>query len=338
VTTGLGRNTAARLQTRLNHLSRLNKPAHGLTIEQANNAFVDAHGGGSKPLSVLVRRSFLARHKPKVFTVAGDHDKTPRKKPPLAASVRSRGVLLRTELTLLFLAQCRVRPTARISTPIQSQVAGEPGLIDYFSTGTNPHDDTEYRLSRPTMRTRQLEKALDTLAGPDLQLIEVGRRASGRLDPTAPMWLNQESGPQRTGDAHRYRTPSASETVISIPIEFFTKGWIQVMTDAEIANWLMWRDQGDMRDASTSTATDLFLDAQRRLDHYDLTRDTWDTHAMLSRLGLMTVQVGEVDATQMVGGKTKFRSAPHRFGVDDAPLQQDGHAAMLAAVAAFADE
>lgn len=335
--TGHGRTPADRLQTRLNHLGRLDNPDHGLTIEQANNAFADAHSGGAEPLSILMRRSFLARHKPKRFTVAGEHDKTPRQKPPLATSVRSRGVLLRTQLTLLFLAQCRVRPTAKISVPVQSHVDGEPGLIDFFSTGTNPHDDTEYRLPRPTMRSRQLENALDSLAGPDLQLVEVGRRASGRLDPAAPMWLNQESGPQRTGDAPRYRTPSASELVVSIPIEFFTKGWIQVMTDTEIANWLMWRDQGDMRVASASTATDLVLNAQDRLDHYDLSRDTWDTHAMLSRLGLMTVQVGDVDARETKGG-TRFRSEPHRFGVDDAPLKQDGHAAMLAAVAALADE
>ena len=263
---------------------------------------MDAHGGGSQPLSVLVRRSFLARHKPKVFTVAGDHDKTPRKKPPLAATVRSRGVLLRTELTLLFLAQCRVRPTAKISTPIQSQVAGEPGLIDYFSTGTNPHDDTEYRLSRPTMRTRQSRTPSTPSPAPTWQLIEVGRLESGCLDRTAPMWLSQESGPQRMGDAHRYRTPSANESVISIPIEFFTKGWIQVMTDAEIANWLYVARPG-------RHARRLHLDRHRPVPRRPaparplaISRATpRSTHAMLPRLGLMTVQVGQLDVTQMVG-------------------------------------
>lgn len=333
--TSTERSAKERVKTRLSHLGRLEHPDHGLTVDQANQAFRDVYEAGSKPASILVRRSFVARHRR--FKVAGEHDKTPRQKPPLATAVRPRGVLLKLELTLLFLTQSGRRPSARITFPVQSTTTEDLGLIDFLSTGSQPREETEFRLSRPAMRARQVTNALATLAGPELQLVEVTRRPSGRPDTSGPMWLNQETGPRTTGDVRRHRPPSHQDQVISIPVEFFTHGWIQVMTDSEIANWLMWRDQADMRNIATTTAEDLFLEAQDRLDIYDLTRDAWDTHQMLTRLGLMSVTVGEVDSRMTTRG-ARFHRDPHRFGIDDTPLSQDGHHAMLAAVAELADE
>jgi hypothetical protein len=108
-------------------------------------------------------------------------------------------------------------------------------------------------------------------------------RAVDRRRRDAPPGLGRPK--QSTGDVRRYRRSGQSETVISIPINFFTQGWIQVMTDSEIANWLMWRDQADMRAADVTAVDDLFLEAQDRLEVYHLTRDAWDTHQMLIRLG-----------------------------------------------------
>lgn len=329
------RSPKGRLKTRLNHLERLGNPEHGLTVPQANQAFIDVYEAGSKPKSILIRRSFVARARR--IHVAGEHDKTPRQKPALATAVQPRGVTLKLEMTLLFLAQCATRVSAQIAYPVQSKTDDQLGLIDFLSTGSQPRENTEFRRSRPGMRARQVANALNALAAPDLQLAEVGHRASGKVDTSASMWLNRETGPKTTGDVRRYGAPGRQEAVISIPIEFFTRGWLQVMTDSEIANWLMWRDQGEMRDAAVTTADDLFLEAQDRLDIYDLTRDAWDTHQMLTRLGLMTVTVGEVEARMTTRG-TRFHRDPHHFGVDDTPLGQDGHAAMLAAVAAQADD
>jgi hypothetical protein len=51
----------------------------------------------------------------------------------------------------------------------------------------------------------------------------------------------------------------------------------------------------------------------------------------------MSVAVGEVEARLTTRG-TRFHREPHRFGIDDSPLSQDGYRAMLAAVASLADE
>jgi hypothetical protein len=330
------RTTADRLDTRLRHLGRLGNPNHGLTVSQANNAFLDAHQAGPQPTSIMVRRAFLARDNPRRGLVAGDRDKTPRAKPPLATSVRPRGVLLKLELALLFLAQCQAKPTTEIYLPVAPDGSSDPQLIDFFASGIQPRPGAKIRKSRQAMREQQIINALTGLAAPTLQLIEVTRRPSGKLDTTSPMYLTQERGPQRKGAPRPYVAPSTAELVISIPIEFFTMGWLQVLTDSEIANWLMWRDQGDMRTPAVTTADDLFLDGQDRLDHYDLSRDAWDTHQMLTKLGLMTVKYGEVEARLTARG-TRFDKEPHRFGVDDEPLKQDAHAAVLAAVSALAD-
>lgn len=333
--TGSSRSSKERLEPRLAHLRRLESADFGLTVAQANEAFRTVYEAGRKPASILIRRSFVARQKR--IHVAGEYDKTPRPKPPLATAKRSKGVALRLELTLLFLAQAGPRPTAQFRYPVQTQSAEDLGLIDFLSTGSNPHEKTEYRLSRPAMRARQVMNALERLAAPELQLIEVSRRPSGRLDASGQMWVNQETGPTATGDVHRYRIPTPSEKVISVPIEFYTNGWIQVMTDSEIANWQMWRDQSEMREAGITTADDLFIDAQDRLDYYDLSRDVWDTHQTLTRVGLMSVEAGEVEARMTTRG-ARFHREPHKFGLDDAPLSQDGHRAMLAAVAELLDE
>ncbi|WP_069385962.1 hypothetical protein [Cellulosimicrobium cellulans] len=324
-----------RLEPRFAHLRRLESTDYGLTVAQASAAFRAVYEAGSKPASILIRRSFVARHKR--IHVAGEHDKTPRPKPPLATAKRSKGVALRLELTLLFLAQAGQRPTAQFRYPVQTGSADELGLIDFLSTGSNPRENTEYRLSRPAMRARQVTNALERLAASELQLVEVSRRSTGRLDATGQMWVNQETGPKTTGDVHRYRMPTPSEKVISVPVEFFLNGWVQVMTDSEIANWLLWRDQGEMREPGITTADDLFIDAQDRLDYYDLSRDVWDTHQMLTRIGLMSVEAGEVEARTTTRG-TRFHREPHKFGLADAPLGQDGHRAMLAAVAELLDE
>ena len=34
------------------------------------------------------------------------------------------------------------------------------------------------------------------------------------------------------------------------------------MTDSEIANWLVWRDQADMRTSEVTTVDELFLEAK----------------------------------------------------------------------------
>lgn len=325
----MGRTVIERLETRLAHLERLGDPGLGRTVDVVNDAFARFHQDGSAPASILLRRRFLARRQ--LIYVSGDRDKTPRLKPALATLVAPKGLSLRLELTLLFLVQCgRRRSSARIPLSLlpDPEDPDSLGLISLSSTGNQPRAGSLYKRGVTKMRTAQVTGALDTLEA--LGLVEMEKTPDGRNDYYARMWLNREFGPLGA-DPERYKVPPANTDVVSIPIEFFTQGWIQVMTDSEIANWLMWRDLGQMRTAAVTSADDLFIDAELRLGTYDITRDAWDTHLMLDRFGLMSAREGDLHVGKTPNG-SGYRREPHRFDLDDAPLKKSALPVVKAAV------
>jgi hypothetical protein len=130
------------------------------------------------------------------------------------------------------------------------------------------------------------------------------------------MWLNQDKPVPVAKDMPRYTMPGSE---VSIPITFFTRGWLQVVGVAPPR-----RDEHRRR----QLGQELKLNADDRLGIYDLTRDAWDTHQVLGNLGLLTATPGEITSTV---------TPRHEFGLDNKPLQQDAHHAVLAAVAATVD-
>ena len=330
------RRTIDRLRVRIDHLERLAFTRdHNFVVSQANEAFRSIHADGPAPESILVRSDFIARRKR--IHVEGDRDRTPRPKPPIARLIRSHGLALRLELALLFLRQCTARPGAKIRLPVSAVDQGPEslGLINLFATGTRQRPGSNYKRPRPAMRAKQVMHALDILATPDMQLVELGPTDAGRTG-FHTMWLNDETGVTSTKDASRYKIPTA-EPVIPVPVEFFTNGWINVLTDSEIWNWLVWRHRANMTTAGGTSAPDLQLDASDRLGIYDLTRDAWDTHQLLSSVGLMVTTPGEITSTSTTRGQ-RFRKEPHLFKLDDKELGKDAHHAVLSAVAALLDD
>lgn len=324
----MSRTVVKRIQTRLEHLERIGDPGFGQTVEQASAALSLIHQRGRAPASIQLRRDFLARRA--WIPVAGDRDKTARSKPALATLVARRGLGLRLELTLLFLLQCHHRSTQRIPLPLLPDLEDPAslGLISLFATGNRPRKGSKYKRGVTKMRTAQVTGALDTLQ--ELRLAELHKTPEDQND-YSQVWLNVEFGPLSV-DHQRYRPPTATTPVVSIPIEFFTQGWIQVLTDSEIANWLMWRDVGLMRTPAATTADDLFIDADLRLGTYDLTRDTWDTHLMLGQLGLVNARQGDLHLGQTSDGEDNYRREPHVFDLDDAPLKRPALPAVKTAV------
>jgi len=209
------------------------------------------------------------------------------------------------------------------------------GLINLFATGNRQREETNYRRPRPAMRARQVENALEILGEPRLQLVSFSSGLTGRarLEPTL---LNRETGVPDAKDVMPYSRPT-SGPMISIPIEFFTHGWVQVMTDSEIWNWLVWRHRAGMAEPAQTSAKNLRLNAGDRLGWYDLTRDAWDTHQVLGRLGLLIANPGEVTSDSTPRGQ-RFRREPHEFELDDTELQKDGYHAMCSAVSALRDD
>lgn len=332
------RTVEQRLQTRLDSLERLGSHTSGLTVDQASNAFREVWHRAGEPPAVYVRRRFLRRET--FLEVAGDRDRTPRAKPPLATLIRPRGVALQLELTLLFLAQCQAKN--HFTPKVRHQViapAGALGLIDFLATGTNRRPGAKYRRMPSSMRADQVRAALERLSDPKLQLVDLALNDKRKPDHDQGVTLLKEVGPTATGGPSVYERPrrgvQRTAAVVAVPAAFFTNGWIQVLTDSEIANWLMWRDLGEMRQHDIVDVDELSIDAENRLGWYDLTRDAWDTHQTLSRMGLMTVTFAEdrrEDGT-VVEFKQGNRGAPHRFGVVDDGLAEPALPTAIAAIA-----
>lgn len=318
-----------RYTTRLEGLYRLGEAEHGPVIEKVNGALADIHASGSRPDSVLVRRGFVARSKP--MHGLRDRDNRPRLKPPAAELVASRGLALRLELVLLYLAQCYGRTSARVPLPVTGATDDEDaiGLVNLFSTGTRTADQTKFARDNPAKRAKQIENALDRLADPRLALVQlapgIGRSRFERIA------LNRETGSPARKDPSKYTLPTQDD-LISIPIPFFTNGWIQVLSDSEIANWLAFRDRGEMRTADAKHAHGLTMNVHTRLGTYDLTKDAWDTHLMLGRAGILIAESGEVSSEQREDGQYRFRKDPNVFRLDDAALEQNGQTVMIKAV------
>ena len=93
-----------------------------------------------------------------------------------------------------------------------------------------------------------------------------------------------------------------------------------------------------MTAADSPPGKDVALPAVQRLGWYDLTRDAWDTHAMLDRFELMTVNPWRDHYGLTAAGNQRFEKEPHHFDLDDKVLTKPGHPAVLAAVAAALDE
>jgi hypothetical protein len=323
------RTVVERLETRLNQLDRLASSAdNNFTVEKANEAFHTTWERGAQPASIVMRSAFVARDK-KIY-IAGDRDCTPRSKPPIANLIRSQGVALRLQLTLLFLRQCTAGGGAKIPLPVSAWAQDDDalGLINFFATGNRPRANANYRRPRPAMRTRQIQNALDVLAEDKLQLVTLSDGKGARRYTS--MQLNQDRPVPTAKDMPRYTVPTSNR--VSIPIEFFTRGWLQVLTDSEIWNWLVWRHRGRMETSDQSSVQGLKLVADDRLGIYDLTRDAWDTHQLLGDLGLLAATPGEITSTSTLRGQ-RFHKEPHEFAMDDKPLHQDGHRAVLAALA-----
>lgn len=318
-----------RLNRRLAHLRRLGDADSGVIVDQANESLTNIHTASGKPLSVLVRRDFIARRVPQ-FGLS-DRDRADRHKPPMATIVRSRGIALRLELTLLFLAQTMAKHPHRVPLPVESdpENTASIGLVDLFATGTRIAERSKLRRSRQTMRAMQVQNGLNLLAKTGLELVTLSE-GPGRAG-YEKIVLNYESGRPELKDVSRYTVPSPSSKSVSIPIEFFTNGWIQVLTDSEIANWLAWRDFADMRDPAKVASDPMIMGGGARMATYDLTRDAWDTHLMLGRVGLLNADAGEAKSIMTSAGQ-RVRREPHSFTMDDTPLREHALKAITDAV------
>lgn len=196
--------------------------------------------------------------------------------PPIVRIAAPRGVNLQLYLLILFEAQCRKRKGSAGPSPLplnsREEVHSWTSLT--FSKATQ-NDRLKVPISARANRERQVRSALKRLADERLIQRNVG------TPPRAVMALD-ESGKQRKETAY-YHVPDLFESVITIPTEFVTQGWLYLLTPAEIRFYFAFRHL----EKRYLRRTGAYFSSEARTSEYFLPRDVYESHLMLDRLGLI---------------------------------------------------
>ncbi len=100
--------------------------------------------------------------------------------------------------------------------------------------------------------------------------------------------LLHESGGSRRG-YYEYVIPEWHEnpkSIISIPVEFFTRGWVYMLTDAEIRMYFILKHLA-IKFPKAHEEHGVYLVDRDREWLYAITRDIYEAHLTLSRFGLI---------------------------------------------------
>jgi hypothetical protein len=222
--------------------------------------------------------------------------------------------------------------------PTEARESDEIGLLDLVACTSDHKPGTQIAATRKDNRLRQIKTALDKLAEPGLGLVFLPNAGKPRdkYDNAEP---RNENGDRTTGLAVDYQIPRPGPATFSIPAEFFLNGWVHALTDSEIAAWLMFRDLSDLNVAEHERPG-VHISGDDRVGTYCLSRDVWDSHVMLERMGLLSVEAAE--GRRANGTFEDFRHGEqpirHRFWIADETLSQPAVPAVLAAVTEHVDE
>ena len=172
-------------------------------------------------------------------------------------------------------------------------------------------------------RVRQIKSAIKRLAEENLVLRNVG-------DPARrySLMLLHESGLARP-EKRDYVIPEYYEgvhTAVALPVQFFTKGWIYLLTDSEIRMYLIFKHLAS-RFPKSRLLEGVYLTEKERAGTYDVSRDVYEAHLMLARFGLIELVPNPLrhrDGKVVDFGRVVSENgvlSPHRFRVpDDSPL------------------
>lgn len=231
---------------------------------------------GLRPKAILIRNGFVAAAATDVHG------------PVLARLVQSKGLQLRLYLLMLFDAQCRHNPGARVHN-VRTVSPSSGGLYASWrqlvlSAGTRPHEcaGPYPPVTARRLRERQIKEAMVALEERH-RLLQIGVTAAGRQrrDFDHITVLSEIS----TRD-EQARYSITEEDCFSVPTEFFTGLWIFALTDAELACYLALRWAAAQ--ARPRSNRDFFITSRRRVAELRLTRSTWNCIEPLRAYGLIT--------------------------------------------------
>jgi hypothetical protein len=229
--------------TRIERLARLREAHDG---EDRHTLLADAvaervgqlwrTGGRDGAIAMGHRPDQIKIRAPFVYTSPDDpHD------PMVSMLLRTQGLQLRLKLLLMFDAQCRYSPGTPVRNPrniVRRADDKYPGWRELVLSDV--HSSTRWGgqgrppRSAAALRRRQIT---DALAGPEeLHLVEIPRHEASDNRRYNDFRLPSEVGSSEHPD---YTVPVRGG--LALPREFFTNLWVWVLSDTEIATYLMLR-------------------------------------------------------------------------------------------------
>jgi hypothetical protein len=303
-----------------------------LAVAALSKVYAD---GGRGLTHIDVRASFITR---RVEPEGEMSDRRPPDDwdPPMIAVTSPRGIAYQLELLALFVAQAQKdRHKDRqvtLKLALDTTNARDTDWIDLVVAHAGSTQDAVQAASRRDNRLRQVKGALDTLVRNSLVHLPNAGSARGKYEG---LQLFDEGGPRPTGAPLRYRVPEPGDKdVIPVPVDFFLKGWIYVLTPSEIALWLMLRHRHEMLATPSQPAPVISITGDVRLRRYGVKKDAYKAWWLLHAAGLIDVDVDP--ARRFDGTVEEFDHAdppaPHRFILTDAGLNKPAPASVMHAL------
>ncbi|WP_367540433.1 hypothetical protein [Streptomyces globisporus] len=269
-------------ERRLRRLQQMRKTG---SVAKASEALGEIWEAGKKPDPIVLRSAFL-------------HAEGERSR--LTKLVLPRGIALRLYLLAVFEAQCRLdagdiwqsdRPLK--GTNSWSTLVAIDGAYDTAAGAYDAalkHMPPELRGSaraEERWRTRRLEElklrqvkgALKTLEelGKEDALVSIPRSARGHRSYEDFLLMEEGGrGDMPAPDLYTVSTRSWTGTrTITLPADFFLKGWIQVLNPSEVATWLILRRMSQWAPRK-HMLSGVFLTARPRMQAFGLRDDAWE--------------------------------------------------------------
>lgn len=209
-------------------------------------------------------------------------------RPPATRLMSANGIAMRFHLLALGEAQLlcpRAGTTHRNDREIGRSAAQAPtawsDLLGSHAADSGPGNTSMLKRDK---KIRHIHAGLDRLEHNGLVYLPNRSAVTGRYEQF--VLLDEESGmPQPGADPVLYRTPRLSERFFTLPMTFVTNGWVQVLEDTELAVLLMIAcGAGSVDEAGIAIPGDV------RNGAYGISRHAFESHRMLHRFGLITVE------------------------------------------------
>ncbi|MEU6170194.1 hypothetical protein [Streptomyces tanashiensis] len=280
-----------KVEVRKDHLSALRKGDLPGALEKAR----EIYGRGCEPSTVRIRRSFI-RLEEFGGDVEDERKPLPKDQRPLSAQMISpRGLTLKLYLLMLFAAQCEVPAGKQWLEPYPIEPGPQntdswQGLVATIANYAGPGVQAA---SVRTNKVRQIAEAMKTLE--KMGLLASATGVAGQVRKGVLLLCENGKSKKAGAASIPYTVPHDGEEFVEIPVEFFTHGWVHVLTTSEIAALLMWFDvmkfhsTTTLRQADSTPLTYGYVLSNVRHGWYGLGRDAYETHQPLEGFGLLTV-------------------------------------------------